>query len=90
MWSAEPIGAVSSARTPRAHGQHLDQSRDRTHDRDGDKEGEEEDDDERRSLSAPRQKPNATPSAPSRYAVHRVAVTTAEDKVIGRSPGAQP
>ena len=41
-------------------------------------------------MPEPRHSPNATARAPSRYAVHRTAVTTAEDNEIGRSPGAQP
>ena len=85
MWSAEPIGAVSTARAPSANGQHLVHSRDPdqapNHDRGQDRD---------RSPPEPRHRPNATPAAPSRYAVHNTAVTTAEDKEIGTSPGAQP
>src|SRR5471032_2967980 len=41
-------------------------------------------------MPEPRHSPNATARAPSRYADHKAAVTTADDNEIGRSPGAQP
>src|SRR5665647_894901 len=77
VWSAEPIGAVSNARAPSATGHPPDHSRD--HGCGG-----------RSALSEPCRRPSTTATAPSRYAVHRAAVTTAEDREIGRSPGAQP
>src|ERR1035437_772426 len=73
VWSAEPIGAVSNARTPSATG----------HSQGWTLGGH-------RSPATPRHKPRATAKAPSRYAVHRTAVTTADDNAMGRSPGAQP
>src|SRR5665647_2826254 len=77
VWSAEPIGAVSNARAPRATGHPPDHSRDHGLGR-------------RSALPEPWRRPSTTAIAPSRYAVHRTAVTTAEDREIGRSPGAQP
>src|SRR5665647_526373 len=90
MWSAEPIGAVSSARAPNATGHSLDSSR-------GQPLVSASSTVPTWPLAAPRalderprHKPRATAKAPSRYAVHRTAVTAADDKARGRSPGAQP
>src|SRR5450631_3351398 len=77
MWSAEPIGAVNSARAPNPTGQLQGWARD--HPKGGGW-----------PPHRPRHSPTATARAPSRYAVHRAAVTTADDKAMGRSPGAQP
>src|SRR5665647_1896938 len=90
MWSAEPIGAVSSARAPNATGHSLDSSR-------GQPLVSASSTVPTWPLAAPRalderprHKPRATAKAPSRYAVHRTAVTAADDKARGRFPGAQP
>src|SRR5664280_1877517 len=77
MWSAEPIGAVNSARAPNPPGKIQGWTRDQPLDRYG-------------PVFGPRHNPRATARAPSRYAVHRAAVTTADDNMMGRSPGAQP
>src|SRR5664280_338734 len=77
MWSAEPIGAVNSARAPNPTGQIQGWARGQP--RGGGW-----------PPARPRHSPTATARAPSRYAVHRAAVTTADDKAMGRSPGAQP
>src|SRR5664280_2556431 len=77
MWSAEPIGAVNSARAPNPTGQIQGWARGQP--RGGGW-----------PPARPRHSPTATARAPSRYAVHRTAVTTADDNAMGRSPGAQP